>query len=356
MGGLSEHRVTASDIARALGLSQTTVSLVLAGQAGRHRISAATVERVLETARAMNYRPNPVARQLAGKRSNVVAVLISTEAVADVRLLQLMEIMAAERGIRFIVGHALGTGDQVKAYLDDFRARGVDAVISIFHNHPDYSEAVLPELARFRNVVCFERPTDAHGIILAHACYVQPDYYEVGRLGVQHLLDRGRRRIGLVFSNLVFPYAVQRRRAAEDTLRAAGQDLTDDRLWILDRDAGVPWTEPFGIDRAMAAVDKVVVAGGADAVVAVNDLYAARIVQALRKRGRRVPDDVAVVGCDNLEVGTLIDPPLTTLDLRVVDLSRTMMSFLFTLLDDGLPPEEMRSRVLKPELVIRESS
>lgn len=351
-----EQRVTAADIARRLGLSQTTVSFVLAGQAVRHRISRVTVQRVLEAAREMNYRPNPVARQLAGKRSNVVGVLISTEAVADPRLLQLMEILAAERGIRFIVGHAVGTPDQVMAYLDDFRDRGVDAVISIFHNHPDYSEAVLSELAQFENVICFERPADSRGLILPHACYVQPDYYEVGRLGVQHLLDRGRRRIGLVLNNLVFPYAVQRRRAYDDTLIAAGRVADEASVWVMDRQPSVAWTDPFTPELALRAVDELVVARKLDGIVAVNDFYAARLVQALRKRGLRVPDDVALVGCDNLEIGTLIDPTLTTIDLRVADLARTMMSFVFTLFSDGLPPEDQRSRVLAPKLIVREST
>ena len=227
-----------------------------------------------------------------------------------------MEIIAAERGIRFIVGHAVVTREQVKAYLTDFRDRGVDGIISVFHSHPDYAETVLPELARFDNVVYFERPEDGLVGTSAATCYVQPDYYEVGRLGVQHLLDRGRRRIALVLNDLVFPYARARRRAYEDTLEAAGLTVEDRLTWVMDRQPGMHWSDPFDEKLALQAVDDLVVSGRADALVAVNDLYAARLIAALRRRGRRVPDDVAVVGCDDLDIGTLVDPQITTLDLH----------------------------------------
>src|SRR5512146_2933778 len=101
-------KVTAEEIATRLKLSPTTVSLVLNGRGRAHRIPDRTAERVLAAAKELHYRPNLVARQLAGKRSNSVGVLISTEAVADTRMIQAMEMRASERGIRFIVGHAVG--------------------------------------------------------------------------------------------------------------------------------------------------------------------------------------------------------------------------------------------------------
>lgn len=347
--------VTSEQIASKLKLSPTTVSLVLNGRSQAHRISERTANRVLSAARELNYRPNPIARQLAGKRSNAVGVLINTEAVADVRIIQRMERRAADRGIRFIVGHAIGSRERVREYLDDFRARGVDGVVSIFHNHPDYAAVVQPALAQFDNVVYYEKPGALKGPASARACYVEADFREVGRIGVRHLLDRGRRRIGLVMSNLIFPYAVQRHESYRESLAGAGLPYDERLVWVLPERAAAGWMDPFTPELALAAVDHLL-AQGVDGIVAVNDAYAARVAAALRQRGRRVPADVAVVGCDNLEVSTLVDPPLTTIDLRVEDIAAAMTSLLFELLDKGDVPDDRRAVVIPPELVVRASS
>jgi DNA-binding LacI/PurR family transcriptional regulator len=348
-------RVTIGHLAKRLGLSPATVSFVLNGKEREHRIAAATAARVRREAARLDYHPSPIARQLVGMRSNAVGVLINTQAIADPRLIQNMEMIAAERGIRFIVGHAVVTREQVKAYLTDFRDRGVDGIISVFHSHPDYAATALPELARFENVVYFEQPEDGQAAT-ATPCYVQPDYYEVGRLGVQHLLERGRRQIALVFNDLVFPYARARRQAYDDTLKAAGLPLEKRLVWVMDQQPGRHWSDRFVERLALQAVDELVIAGRADALIAVNDLYASRLIAALRRRGRRVPDDVAVVGCDDFEIGTLSDPQITTLDLHTGELARAVVSLLFELLDHGTVPENRRGVVIEPTLIVRESS
>lgn len=347
--------VTSEQIASRLKLSPTTVSLVLNGRGKAHRISERTTQRVLAAAKELNYRPNPIARQLAGKRSNAVGVLINTAAVADVRLIQAMETRAADRGIRFIVGHAIGSCERILDYLNDFRARGVDGVISIFHNHPDYADTVQPALARFDNVVFYEKPGVLKGSKAGRVCYVEPDFRTVGRISVEHLVQTGRRRIGLVLSNLVFPYALQRYDSHREAMVGAGLPLDGRLIWILNERTQAHWTDPFTPELAAQVVQDLVVAQEADAIVAVNDIYAARLSTAVRQCGRRVPDDVAVVGCDNLEIGTLIEPSLTTIDLRVDELAHSMTSLLFELLENGEVPPERRAIVVSPELIVRAS-
>ncbi len=376
------RRARGAQIARQLGLSPATVSLVLNGRADEYGIATTTARSVRDEAKRMNYQPSIVARQLAGKRSNAVGVLINTEAIADPRLIQKMEVIAARRGIRFIVGHAVSTHEQVKEYLNDFHARGVDAVISFFHDHPDYGQVILQELAQFERVIYYEKPQGV-STEQEEVCYVAPDCYEVGRLGVRHLLERGRKRIALVLNDLLFTYARMRHQAYGDTLRAAaaekgtgsirakrrapiagrsGQSRKLDRpsfsplVWVMDQQPGAHWMEPFTAERALQVVDELVVRRKADAIVAVNDTFAARIVAALRRRGRRVPDDVAVVGCDNLELATMIDPSLTTIDLRLDDLAEAMTNMLFDLLDHGAVPEDRRAVRIEPVLIQRESS
>jgi len=351
------RKVTGAQVAARLGLSTATVSLVLSGRSERYGISKSTVDRVKAEVERMDYRPNVAARQLLGKRSGAVGVLINTKAMADPRLIQKMEMLAAERDIRFIVGHAVSTSERVKDYLDDFCARGVDGLIAIFHNHPDYRETVARELSRFEHVVYYERPSGASvDSTVFDACYVQPDFCEAGRLAVQHLIERGHRRVALVLDTMVFPYGEAWRRGYENALLAAGQPVEDRLMWVMDQRLSVPWTDPFTAERALRAVDEMVIEGGADGVVTCRDSHASRIMAALRQRGRRVPDDVAVVGCGDLEIGTMIEPQLTTVDLGVDELAGATVGLLFELIDRGSVPEERRAVVVRPELIVRSST
>lgn len=354
MNRSSDTRVTVTQVAKRLELSPTTVSLVLNGRAAEYAIPDATITRVKRVAAQMNYRPSAAARQLKGKRSNSVGVLINTEAIADPRLIQRMEVLAARRGLRFMVGHAVGTREQVKDYLDDFRARGVDGLISIFHGHPDYAETVLSELSRFQRVVYFEKPEGR--VAAADACFVQVDYESIGRAGVEHLAAHGRRRIATVMNDLLFPYAKARLKAFRGALKAAGLRFTKDRVWILDEQRGMRWSSPFTDEFASQAIEAVVDRGKADAIVAVNDAYAARLIQALRRSGRRVPDDVAVIGCDNQEVGSVVDPRVTTFEMHVERAAEAMVGLLFELMDKGTVAAERRAVVIEPTLIVRESS
>nr|MBP7937307.1 substrate-binding domain-containing protein [Phycisphaerae bacterium] len=241
-------------------------------------------------------------------------------------------------------------------YLDDFRARGVDGLISIFHNHPAYRKIVEPELLSFKNVVFYERPGDCPAAKAEGPCYVEADFPAVSRISVEHLIERGRRRIGLVLANVSFPYALQRRSAHMKTLVEAGLAADEALVWILDERTPANWTQPFTPELAARAVEDLVAGQGVDAIAAVNDLYAARLMAAVRRSGRRVPDDIAIVGCDNLEIGTLVEPPLTTVDLNVEALARAMVTMLLELLEHGTVPPDRRAVVIAPELVARAST
>jgi DNA-binding LacI/PurR family transcriptional regulator len=350
------ENVTAAQIAERLSLSRTTVALVLSGRGKANRIAESTEERVLDAAKAMDYRPNAAARQLVGKRGNAVGVLVTSELMVDLRLIEAMEIIAAERGIRFIVGHAVGSTERVKDYLGDFRARGVDGLFSFFHHHPKHREAILPSLLSFDRVVYYERPIGLSARLASKVCYVAPDFHEVGRLGTQHLVDRGRRRIALVLREADIPYAIARREAYQAVLRHSGRKVDPDLIWVMTDRTGQHWLQPPTLDLASIVVEDLVVKAGADAIIAVNDLYAACLVSALHKRGIRVPDDVAVIGCDNLEFGQFIDPPLTTVDLRLADLAQALMRMMLNLLDGQAIPKESRAVLVRPELAVRESS
>jgi DNA-binding LacI/PurR family transcriptional regulator len=157
-------------------------------------------------------------------------------------------------------------------------------------------------------------------------------------------------------NDLVFHYARSRFRAYADTLSASGRKKNKNLVWVLDQQPGMHWSSPFTEELALQAIDAVVEKGKADAIVAVNDFYAARLIRALHCRGRRVPEDVAVIGCDNQDIGTVMAPRVTTFEMHVDQAAAAMVGLLFELLDHDEVAPERRAIVLEPTLMVRESS
>ena len=332
--------MTAAELAKELNLSRTTVSAVLNGRAERYGLAAKTVDKVLNGARRYNYRPDPVARQLAGMRSNVVGILVNS-AVVDPRLIEKMEVLAAERQLRFIVGHALDRADgtKIREYIEDFRSRRVDALISFHHNNGPYRDLVLAELRKMERVLYYEKPD----LAIADPWFVEVDTYEVGRLPTRHLIDRGCQRIGLIaLDEALFPRLAPRRRGYADALRDAGLAHGEELVWRVDRQRSLRWIEPPTEQEARAIVEQLVVRGRADGIVTVNDLYAARMMQALKRMGLRVPVDVALVGGDNMDVGTLVEPEITTVDVQIDALAQAAVNQLFHMLNEPVDGEPAR--------------
>ena len=364
--------MTAAKLAKELNVSRTTVSLVLNGRAKRYGLSPETVERVLEGARRFNYYPDPVARQLVGMRSNVVGILATSSKLVDPRLIEKMEVRAAEKHLRFIVGYATTDVANIRQYIRDFRSRRVEAIIAFSHNHPAYRGRLLDELQRDTGrVLYYEKPIAR----VRDPWYVEVDYYEMGRLAAQHLIDQGRRRIGLIgLDESTFPVLRERRRGFEDALREAGLP-TRGLFWQVDEKRSLNWSEPPGEQDAQQVVDELVVRQKCDGIFAVNDLYVARMTNVLRRLGRRVPDDVALVGADNMDIGTLVEPQITTVDVRIDALAEATVGLLFEMLHgredgaaaDGAVAEAVRAGAragggpgrgiaVKPKLVIRQTA
>jgi LacI family transcriptional regulator, galactose operon repressor len=324
--------MTAAELAKQLNLSRTTVSVVLNGRAERYGLAQGTVDKVLNGARRYNYRPDPVARQLAGMRSNVVGILVNS-AVVDPRLIEKMEVRAAEKQLRFIVGHALDRedGTKIREYIEDFRSRRVDAIISFHHNNGAYRDVVLDELRKIDRVLYYERPD----LALPDPWFVEVDTYEVGRIPTQHLIERGRKRIGLIaLDESLFPGLAPRRRGYTDALRAASLPHGEELIWRVDQKRSLRWIEPPSEAEVEAVLKQLVVRGKADGIVTVNDLYVARIMRSLKRMGLRVPVDVALVGGDNMDIGTLVEPEITTVDVQIDALAEAAVNQLFNMLNE----------------------
>jgi LacI family transcriptional regulator len=171
-----------------------------------------------------------------------------------------------------------------------------------------------------------------------------------GAQATQHLLDQGRRTIGLITGPLNWWEARERYAGWKDTLLRAG--LEPSPSLVVEGD----WSAPSG-ERGMRTL--LTQRPDIDAVFACNDQMALGALIAARVLGRQVPQDLAIVGFDNIPESAYFWPPLTTVYQRLVDVGRTAVQVLHKLIEAGQQGEESTGHatiMLKPELVIRQSS
>jgi DNA-binding LacI/PurR family transcriptional regulator len=167
---------------------------------------------------------------------------------------------------------------------------------------------------------------------------------------VDHLLARGRRRIGLHLEGAPDELMTVRREAYTAALAAHGMD-TDPSLIDTARTETVDPTRE-AIDEA---IDNLAGGAGVDAIVASNDVWAAHLIQGLKARGHRVPEDVAVTGYDNLDLATIIDPSLTTIDQQHNIYAAAALDLLVAIASKAPPPPK-RTVIVEPKLIVRESA
>ncbi|MFK4102718.1 LacI family DNA-binding transcriptional regulator [Streptomyces sp. NPDC019531] len=311
-------RPTLEDVARRSGVSKSTVSRVINGEA---RVRAEVVEQVRRVIAELGYVPNQAARQLVTRRTGAVAVVASQpqnrlflDPFFDC-LLRGVRRELAEHGSQAVLLF-LDEPDDHPRVADYLGGGHVDGAV-LFSLRPGDR---LHEMADRLDipVVFGGRPLLRDGdTVRAHA-YVDGDNRGGARQAVQHLVSLGRTRIATVTG----PYdqedsAAERLAGYRDVLLDTPPELTE----------RADYTEQGGAEAMAALLDR---CPGLDAVFVASDLMAAGALRTLRERGRRVPDDVAVIGFDDLaEISEATDPPLTTVHQDVERMGRLMARLLF---------------------------
>jgi len=294
---------TIGDVAAAAGVSTATVSRVLAG-VGHARPE--TRARVLEAARALDYRPSEVARALKRRSTQTLGLIVTDiENPYFPQLVRSVEDAAREAGYFVLLGNAADDPDREGSYLDLLADRRVDGLIvaasSLGGRHREWLAAPRVPVVLVNTVA----PEVALPAVLS-------DNVDGGRLAAAHLLGLGHRR----FAYLKPPARNEDAKARLAGVRTALDDAPGDvELVIANGDALVPGGE-------QAALEVLDLAPDTTAVIAYNDLMAIGALRALRQRGRRVPADASVIGFDDIAVAAYVDPPLTTIAQRTDEMGR----------------------------------
>ncbi|MFE7648377.1 LacI family DNA-binding transcriptional regulator [Streptomyces phaeoluteigriseus] len=312
-------RPTLEAVAARAGVSRATVSRVVNGGDG---VREPLVERVRRAVEELGYVPNQAARSLVTKRHDAVAVVIAepeTRVFADPFFaLQLRgiskELTAHDNQLVLLLTEGRDDHARVARYLAGGHVDGA-LVFSLHVDDP------LPGLIQGAGVPTVFGGRPGWGDGTRDVVYVDSDNRGGARAAVRHLVGLGRTRVAHITGPLDQTSAADRLQGYRDVMGDAGSRL------VVESDF-----TPGGGERAMR--DLLDRCPDVDAVFAANDLTASGVLRVLRERGRRVPEDVAVVGFDDMvPVAEQTDPPLTTVRQDIEEMGRIMTRLLLRGLD-----------------------
>lgn len=336
MGSLEERGPTLEDVALRAGVSRATVSRVVRGDVQVRRDKVAKVE---DAVRELGYVPNNAARSLASRQTGAIALIVpehESRVFTDPFFVSAISgvtagLEASDKQLLLVLSspedHA-----RTRRFL---RGGHADGLLVVSHHEGDISVEVLTEAAV--PVVFIGRPPEQ-----LRAPFVDLDNIEGGRLAARHLIERGRRRIAMICGPQDMPAAIDRREGFEKELADAGIDP----VWL-----------SFG-DFTLASGERETAALLAsetpfDALFASSDLMALGALKKLEGQGVRVPEDVAVIGFDDIASAADDTISLTT----VVNPGRRLAELGATLLLDLIAGRETdQSVVLRPELAVRSTT
>jgi DNA-binding LacI/PurR family transcriptional regulator len=334
-------RPTSHDVARLAGVSRTTVSLVLNDVPGI-RISPEVRQRVLEAARSLNYYPDVTGRRLADGRTHTIALVWHRgpdRAYRDSFLPGLLQGItdSARRYGYYVLFRPIGPDEPDDSYVELARGRHTDGLIL---SGPRSDDPHLLQLHQdgFPLVLHGQLPgTDIP--------FVDVDNVHGGKVAVEHLLALGHRRIGMITNApLAYTSSQQRLEGYRDALTAAGLPY-DERLvrqGNFDEESGQTAME------ALLALEE-----PPTALFAASDMVAMGALRAIRGGGLRVPEDIAVVGFDDITAARFMTPGLTTIHVPTFGLGWSAAELLIRIIEQT-PPLEPQV-LLNTDLVIRQS-
>lgn len=331
---------TLDEVARVAGVSRATVSRVVNGSTKVSADVRRTVEKAIDR---LGYVPNRAARSLVTRKSDSIAVVITEPASRlfnDPFFPRLVRGISAALSVRDLQLVLLMPNDEVDEqrtvrYLTAGHVDGV-ILVSLHGNDP------LPDQLATRRIPSVVLGRPPRGVDID---YVDADNRDGGRRATAHLVERGRRRIATITGPRDMVAGIDRLAGYRDALADAGIPVDDGLIATGD------FTQPGG-EAAMARL--MADSPDLDAVFCASDLMAVAAMGVLQAAGRRVPDDVAVVGYDDSPIATTTRPELTSVRQPIEEMGREMVHLLAGGIEhNGRVPRHI---VLATELIARASS
>jgi LacI family transcriptional regulator len=335
--------ITIKDIAKALGLSTSTVSRALRGS---HEISADTKKMVIEYAEQFNYRPNPIALSLKERRSRSIAVVVCE--IANNFFSQAIngiESIAYNRGYHVIISQSHESYEREIVNVEHLASRSVDGLLVSLSTETNHIEHFKKLHDKGFPIVFFDRITDE---IETHK--VVADNYKGAYDATQHLIDRGYRKIAHLSSASHLSISKERLDGYKAALADNKIALNEQYIKNCDH-GGMIYTELEDAVKSLVQLkDK------PDAIFSAGDRLTVSCLTALKAIGLKVPEDIALVGFSNSPLVELLNPSLTAVKQPAFEMGQAATELLIKLIESKRAVTEFEKVVLQTEVVVRDSS
>lgn len=331
-----KRRVTINDVAQKAQVSAMTVSRVLNNKG---EISEATRQHVLEVVDELGYRPSRVARGLATNQTFTIGLVVPNIAHGFFAEIALgAEVTTWEHGYNLILYNTGENWDREEAALKLLEETRADGIIVCSARLPD--ERLFPLLEQHRAVVLFNRPAPSN-----MAAVVRMDDLNGTIQATTHLINSGCHHISYLGGTPCAYAQKQRAKGFANAMREAGRTINPDLQTTCPPQHYKPG---YAVARELLIAHPEI-----DGFVCFNDFIAVGALQACTELGRRVPDDIAIVGCDDILLAQIITPTLTTLSVSKHDIGTITAELLLERIQGKRKQEEV---VIKQELIVRQSA
>ena len=335
--------ITIKDIGKALGLSTSTVSRALRGS---YEISSETKKLVLEYAEKINYRPNPVALSLKGRKNRSIGVIV-TEIANNFfsQAINGIESIAYNRGYHIIISQSHESVERENVNINHLASRSVDGLLvslssetKDLSNLMDLHEKGLP-------IVFFDRITDE-----INTFKVIVDNEQAAHDATTHLIKKGHTRIAHITSAQNLSITRERLEGYKKALAENNIAFNEKYVHYCSHGGMIQQEIEDALKKMWALKQK------PDAVVAASDRITTGFLLAMKKMNLKAPDHIAVVGFTNTNVPEIFNPPLTTVRQPAFEMGQVATELLIKIIESKRPITEFETRVLTTELTVRESA
>ncbi|MDP4493572.1 substrate-binding domain-containing protein [Vibrio sp. AH4] len=327
---------TMKDIARLAGVSTSTVSHVI----NKSRfVSDEIAERVNNAAQQLNYAPSALARSLKMNRTKTIGMLVTTSTNPFFgEVVKGVERSCYHKGYNLILCNTEGDNQRMKASINTLLQKRVDGLLlmcstlegerlDVFDRYPDIPVVVMD-----------------WGPILFASDKIQDNSLQGGYMAAKHLIECGHREIGCITGPLIRHQAQMRYEGYKRALAEAGIAINPD--WIVESD--------FECEGGYQAFEKLYERGKLPSALFVcNDMMAMGVIQAANQRGLRIPDDLSLIGYDDVHIAKFMTPALTTIHQPKYRLGKAAVDTLLYRLEN--PDTTAQVVQLEPTLVVRSS-
>lgn len=337
--GASRRRVRMRDVATRCDVSISTVSLVLSGDP---RIPEDTARRVLQAVKAMEYRPSVIARSLARRYSRTIGVILPEFAFHRnqpfyYQALQGIHAQTQPAGYKMVVEAANKAFIERRYHLRLLKEQSADGVIYLAASlNDDFLREMEKETYPFVMV-----GATADGVNLMSA---RGDDFVGAEMATKHLISLGHKRIGHVAGIPAISFGRDREKGYRAAMKEAG--LSVEPAWVVSGE--------LDVNQSESAANKLLEAK-VTAIFAASDVMAYGVLRALKKAGRRLPEDVAVIGMDDLDLSAYMTPGLSTVRYDIAQMASQAAQFVIKQIHNPTIQKTLLGEMPKPKLIVRET-